>query len=272
MKIRSVLLLLLLNTSTLHAESSSNSDTIKTLIQYDIEVIIFEDAHARYINSEIWPQQDGADITETLNENIQITDENTDNTHKIDDITALDKLSLSEIENIDKVEKPAEDLTRFDSIEPSILLKEHDRISRSSEYNVLYYASWRQNGLPREKAVAIDINDLTNFHPLISTQVPAKSQHEKEQVENHISGTLKVVLARYLHFYSELEYERFDENEAQATAEPTEQPAPLATIRSQRFKISSHRRMRSKVLHYIDHPLVGILIQINPVPKEKIKE
>ena len=33
--------------------------------------------------------------------------------------------------------------------------------------------------------------------------------------------------------------------------------------------INSHRRMRSKELHYIDHPLVGILIQINPVEKTK---
>ena len=28
-----------------------------------------------------------------------------------------------------------------------------------------------------------------------------------------------------------------------------------------------HRRMRSKELHYIDHPLVGLLIQINPTEK-----
>ena len=31
------------------------------------------------------------------------------------------------------------------------------------------------------------------------------------------------------------------------------------------YTLQSHRRMRSKELHYIDHPLVGILIQINPV-------
>lgn len=34
------------------------------------------------------------------------------------------------------------------------------------------------------------------------------------------------------------------------------------------YPIVSHRRMRSKELHYIDHPLVGILVQINPVKKK----
>lgn len=32
--------------------------------------------------------------------------------------------------------------------------------------------------------------------------------------------------------------------------------------------LSQHRRMRSKELHYIDHPLMGVLIYINPVPEE----
>ena len=33
------------------------------------------------------------------------------------------------------------------------------------------------------------------------------------------------------------------------------------------YRMENHRRMRSKVLHYIDHPLVGILVQINTVIK-----
>ncbi|MCK4704001.1 MAG: hypothetical protein KAT90_00855, partial [Gammaproteobacteria bacterium] len=35
------------------------------------------------------------------------------------------------------------------------------------------------------------------------------------------------------------------------------------------YPLQAHRRMRSKELHYIDHPLIGILIQINPVKKPK---
>ena len=38
------------------------------------------------------------------------------------------------------------------------------------------------------------------------------------------------------------------------------------------YPIKNHRRMRSKVLHYIDHPLVGILVQINPVKKQMISK
>ena len=43
--------LLLLNISQAFAETT---DIQKPLKEYDVEIIIFEDAHARYLNSESW--------------------------------------------------------------------------------------------------------------------------------------------------------------------------------------------------------------------------
>ena len=34
------------------------------------------------------------------------------------------------------------------------------------------------------------------------------------------------------------------------------------------FPLKVHRKMRSKELHYIDHPLFGILVEIRPAQSE----
>jgi len=230
-----VAFILLLNINNSLAETS---DTQKPLKEYDVEIIIFEDAHARYLNSESW------------------------NTNTSDEEYLTDGNTLTK--NISKQKKPkSKTETNYKNIEPAILGKEYKRINNSSEFNVIQYSAWRQTGLKDTDAFEININQLDNSH--------------KSRSKNTISGTVKVVLARYLHFYGELEYVRLNkpdekngdlaDNEAEATAEglsvDENQNIELTPVNS--FTLQSHRRMRSKELHYIDHPMVGILIQINPV-------
>ena len=212
---------------------------------YDIEIIIFEDAHARYINSETW-QQDAPDEAEAL----------VDNATSNKPTKNLDKLNLSEI-----------NAGSYKSLKPKILRSEYKRINGSSEYKVLFYSAWRQTGLDKNNAFEIDIYDLVNAHT-------SKS-------DNTVSGNFKVVLARYLHFYADLDYQRQDDRKNINTEiiDTTTDDATAAKeinknlISKQTYPMQIHRRMRSKELHYIDHPLVGLLIQINPAEKAKaIKE
>jgi hypothetical protein len=60
-----------------------------------------------------------------------------------------------------------------------------------------------------------------------------------------LDGTVKVTLSRYLHVYSDFMFE------GAGVGQPV--------------RVRDHRRMRSRELHYIDHPLFGILVQITPV-------
>lgn len=170
--------------------------------KYDVEVIIFEDTHSRYINSESWNHSE----------------------EPVDGESNFDRL------NLDNDNKPA-----YQSLRPGILKSEYNRIKNSAEYNVLLYSAWRQTGLEAKKAFEIDISKLKNA--------------DKGTSQNTITGQLKVVLARYLHFYGQLNYEQNGIN----------------------YPMAVQRRMRSKELHYIDHPLVGILVQINPV-KQVVKQ
>ena len=223
MKKHLAILLLLTSTSITHAEEG----IIKKPLEYDVDVIIFEDANARYINSEDWALD--AIVTEPE------TDKSAKN---------LNKLSVREI-----------NATAYKDIKPKILNTEYKRINYSKEYNVLFYGSWRQTGLEEKKAFDINIEKLKNRH--------------KTSSKNTIKGNFKLVLARYLHIYGEMEYQRNVDStstkKAIANNESTEQALENNTLENTPYPIKIHRRMRSKELHYIDHPLVGILIQINPV-------
>jgi len=231
---RITLLLTFLTLFSTNAQADVAGDILK---QYDVEIIIFEDAHARYINNQSWDQPATLEVIEDLKEedvNKTITTSN----NKINEDTHTD-------------------------ITPTILQSEIERLQKSSEYNVLFYSAWRQDGLTEDNAFEIDLNNLKNA-------VDPKS-------ENYLNGKVKVVLARYLHFYAELDYNR--ETDMQATTETnadntiiiqteTSNETDSITDSSPQIKqypMSIHRRMRSKELHYIDHPLVGILLQINPV-------
>ncbi len=230
MKLLPTILLLLISINIAYAEEGIKPK----LLEYDVEVIIFEDANARYINSEDWNHEEV--ISDPAPEETTELPEN------------LDTLSIDEINAIDEKSTAA-----FKNIKPVILNKEYKRVNNSKEYNVLFYGSWRQTGLSAEKTFEIDIQDLDNTHQATS--------------KNTLTGNFKLVLARYLHIYSKLDYQRKLNNavtEATTieTATPTGETTALAY---ENYLITNHRRMRSKTLHYIDHPLVGMLIQINPV-------
>jgi hypothetical protein len=215
MKIIPVILLLILSINIAQAEEG----VTPKLLEYDVEVIIFEDAHARYINSEDW------------------------NTDSESDTAASDTIETPQIPN--KVND-----THFENIKPKILTQEHRRINNSSEYNVLFYGSWRQPGLDDKKAFEINIEELKNNH--------------KAKSENSITGNFKLILARYLHIYGDLEYQR-------VSVDTTEGSVTNNELAEKAYPVKIHRRMRSKELHYIDHPLVGMLIQINPVEASEEK-
>jgi hypothetical protein len=96
------------------------------------------------------------------------------------------------------------------------------RLDNSRQYRVLEHTAWTQPGLERNAARAVRI-----------------------QSPGVMDGSIKVTLSRYLHVYTDFQFD------GAGLAEPVH--------------AKNHRRMRSRELHYIDHPLFGILVQITPV-------
>ncbi|MCB1762477.1 MAG: peptidoglycan binding protein CsiV [Gammaproteobacteria bacterium] len=67
-----------------------------------------------------------------------------------------------------------------------------------------------------------------------------------------VEGLVKISIGRYLHVDLDLVMHRAPEGSAALPG------------RYQSYRFEEHRRMRSKEVHYIDHPLMGMLILITP--------
>ena len=126
------------------------------------------------------------------------------------------------------------------------------KLKSSKRYNVLVHKAWRQTGLADDEAIDMPI-DSRKSNTVNSTGDV-----------NNIHGSIKIVLGRYLHIYTDLIYQQ-----------PRTDTAPVQYGQSQQHKeypINFHRRMRSKELHYLDHPLVGILVMAKPVKRQEASQ
>lgn len=100
-------------------------------------------------------------------------------------------------------------------------------------------------------------------------------------VTHTLDGTLTLIRSRFLHVYTDFVYTvasdfapgsirrrqaagamdtLFDPAVAPGTLQRSSQDLPM-----QSYPLRYHRRMRSKEVHYLDHPLLGVLILVTPV-------
>ena len=137
-------------------------------------------------------------------------------------------------------------------------------LQRSSGYRVLLVKSWRQPGLERGSAIPVLIKGGDSY-----------GNHRR------LEGTVRLVLSRYLHLETDLWLGDYVQeiNTPQEWNETGETAAPLPVVDSASdtaesgpqyipthlVRMQESRRMRSKELHFIDHPMLGAVVKIIPV-------
>lgn len=240
----------MLTAFSIHAETT----------RYNIEIVIFEDSSNRYLNSEQWPIIHQAEI--------KLTSDILPPSSELlpDDELAIDGYGIG----IDP--KKAEHPEVYSVIDithnASKALAEHvSKLKHSSRYNVLLHQSWQQTGLNDNDAVnfIVDTNEVEKNHlEVFSTKL--KSAKIDKQIKSSVKGNIKLVLGRYLHIHTDLHYKRI--NKSYRPNSPV-----LHNKELEEFNIKSQRKMRSNKLHYIDHPLLGILVIVSPIKQlESMKE
>ncbi len=146
-------------------------------------------------------------------------------------------------------------------------------LERSPHFKVLQHLVWRQPGFNRNTASPIHVSggaDLGIRFPARMPLIPITPGFNRETTKmtppttrplNQFDGTVKIALERYLHIYTDIIFRHptllSEEQEGDQEVEPT--------ISLVDYRIRAHRRMRSQELHYLDHPLLGILVQITPL-------
>ncbi len=132
----------------------------------------------------------------------------------------------------------------FQALEPSRyrLQGEWNRLQNSSEYRPLLHTAWRQPGLSRGQAVGVLLE---------SGAASAELGGAKP-----LSGVIKVGLSRYLHLDTNLLYRLPHKGGSEGD---------VANVLFDTFQLSESRRMRSREIHYLDHPMFGVIALITPL-------
>jgi hypothetical protein len=238
---------------------------------YDVEVILFAQTNKEYRNSESWPI----------------------------DYTPPDMENARELLPQDKSKRDPARPTAFRLLDPDELKLDADarRIDAAPDLKLMEHFGWRQPGLPKAGALAVRVDQalydrIKAMNKVAAGEQPA-TEAEMEQTdmvtEPQIEGTLRLILSRYLHIETDLLFKEplddqpvssdaeqanvvlFSEPAAATSGEQTTQPDLFAMAQENAaqapyrvYFMHQSRRMRSNEVHYLDHPVFGMVIKVFP--------
>jgi hypothetical protein len=209
---------------------------------YSVELIVFTHTDDSHLQSESWPATTGMPDY------------------------SLTKNTLG----IETLRAQSYELLPYDIIpeDEQILLEQRDLIDESRKYRLLFHRAWRQtmqiNG--EMETMYIEAPDghstaKTGETPLLETYINETARLPE------LEGTLRITIGRYLHVYTDFIFRKniqvpISTNPFRAVLSNESELGYTNQIQS--YRVASHRRMRSRRFHYIDHPAIGILIQFTP--------
>lgn len=160
------------------------------------------------------------------------------------------------------------------------------KFERAKDLKIVWSEKWRQPipeksdaQLP-ENQIAIDIKTALNFKNAIKSHTPL--------IEISVSGNLHFYRSRYLHLVTDLKVQHWQGLESNSAIDQAIKVLPrhaknginivpsnnssqlleVSEIPLRAARIQQSRRMRSTELHYIDHPMLGILVRVTPIEEE----
>ena len=253
MNIRNRLILsLLVAYSGIAAAAPTVEEQEEPVDWYDVEIIIFRHHDLKALSQENWARDPGSPMIRSARELLPSLPENLTAAHS-------DKL---------KGPLPYIQLRRDESrLEEKLAL-----LKKSSSYEPLIHLAWRQPGLGEEDAETIHIHEGVNWPEAITSEaetsgtpnsvedsvvvVPVEGEDLEGPPAPFIDGTIKLVRKRFLHVEADFIYRAPYIEDKDNRLERKQWP--------QAFRLQETRRMRSREIHYLDHPMFGVLILATP--------
>lgn len=140
------------------------------------------------------------------------------------------------------------------------------QLLKSRRYRILSHVAWRQPTVELANSRAVHVHDELMQE---EDRVPASNKplvlndFEQTETTKRFDGTVTVSLSRYLHLKTDITYYNPEVYLAEQIAQQT-----IDAPNIEYFKLVESRRMRSKELHYIDHPYFGIIALITPYQRK----
>ena len=164
-------------------------------------------------------------------------------------------------------------------------LQDEDKLlTASNNYRILLHTAWRQPGMDAETALPVHINlsfidsntpssTTPNATTPLAMQSPALASSDMTQTRSTLNGYIKIILSRYLHADINLVYTTgiplSSSTPAPLPLSDDAEIKPLTPPQPTVYVLSQTRKMRSKELHYIDHPVLGVLILATPYEEKR---
>ncbi|MDR9405990.1 MAG: CsiV family protein [Spiribacter sp.] len=111
------------------------------------------------------------------------------------------------------------------------------RIDAQPGFAVHWHAAWQQPGLAENRAQAVALPRALR--------------------QSGLTGRIRIDRARFLHVDVDLQYTESPESNAPSDEAP------------RYWVVDDSLRMRSDEQHYLDHPRLGVIVRIDPVPAEQ---
>lgn len=158
-----------------------------------------------------------------------------------------------------------------------------DKFDKARGLKIVWSEKWRQpipdrtDALLDENQIKIDIKTALNFNSAIKKHEPL--------VEVSVSGNLYLYRSRYLHLVTDLTVQHWQGLESNSSVDqaikvlpnhsrndlnivPSNTSSPVIAVNEiplRAARVKQSRRMRSTELHYIDHPMLGVLVRVSPI-------
>lgn len=223
---------------------------------FQVELILFAQKNGGPLDAEQWPDIEGLTLPDTLLE--------------------LHFPQEAEVPEQTTGLPPAYQFLGKDALQLTDAAK---RIRRSSRYTTLLHVAWQQPTYDRQQAQPIFFMEGMDA-PL--------SADETGPPNPRFVGTITLSVERYLHLAADLLYRQ---PVTQHSAIPVSDldlwyDRPYPTLREPQgpayrleswqavrgFRLKESRRMRSKRIHYLDHPFMGLVVVITPVKLPETEE
>ena len=253
-------------------------------VWYQVEMIVFENLYPN-TDGENWHKPSGM---VPLDNSLVLLPY-----RKIDDSVDIEDFNESSPEALPYAYTVLpEDNNRLDGVYRVLTL--------SREYRPLYHISWQQPGYDLDQSVPVHVQaeasdnliELTIPPLLVSNPMPAEFY---EPIELNIDGVIQIRSSLYLHVdldmvlfrpppadmleSSESEIEIYENSESELYVSDEidfensvdNENTQLPTDPVDYVRLTESRRIKLNELHYFDHPLFGVILQVSRFELERLR-
>lgn len=148
------------------------------------------------------------------------------------------------------------------------LKKDFRILELSSAYRPLLHVSWQQPGLHRNSVRSVHLESYEKTNE-IDTHIPEefvdsqKAEYIYTAAEIIFDGTVRLRSSHFLHVDVDLAF--FPESGFQDIKTPIQGSENITPVLQQAdyVRLTESRRIKLNELHYFDHPLFGVIIQVS---------